>query len=193
VVDCRCCSAALPAGSVRLSQPLSSRITARAAPAAREGSSGTASIDRGITGSCPTEKGPVTRAFPGAGDQIRTGEPLEVILVVANIGTAACCIPSSSGSTSEWPLGYVTARDMESTVIMVGIFSLPIGRDLASGRAGAAGTDAAALCSWPSMTGRSRLTRACLPALGTECCWATDVSVRAVPRWPCWGLSAAPC
>lgn len=59
---------------------------------------------------------------PDAG--ISLGALLEVILVVANIATAVVLYPLIKRQNATIALGYVTARVLESAVIMVGIFSV---------------------------------------------------------------------
>jgi hypothetical protein len=83
----------------------------------------------------------------GAGDDMRVslGALLEVIVVVANIGTAVMLYPLLKRQNEAVALGYVTARVVESTIIMVGIVSLLSVVTLRQEFAGAAGTDAASL------------------------------------------------
>ena len=81
----------------------------------------------------------------GADTLVRLGALLEVILVVANIGTAVVLYPIVKRQNEGVALGYVTARVLESAVIMVGIFSVLSVMTLRQNFAGAAGADAAAL------------------------------------------------
>jgi hypothetical protein len=83
----------------------------------------------------------------GAGDDMRVslGALLEVIVVVANIGTAVVLYPLVKRQNEIVALGYVTARVVESTIIMVGIISLLSVVTLRQEFAGAAGADAAGL------------------------------------------------
>src|SRR5918998_1844469 len=60
----------------------------------------------------------------GADMGVKLGALLEVILVVANIGTAVVLYPLVKRQNSIVALGYVTARVMEGAMIAVGIFSL---------------------------------------------------------------------
>jgi hypothetical protein len=62
------------------------------------------------------------RYIVGAGADARVfwGALLEVILVVANIGTAVVLYPIVKRQNEGVALGYVTARVLESAVIMVG-------------------------------------------------------------------------
>lgn len=59
---------------------------------------------------------------PDAG--VSLGALLEIILVVANIGTAVVLYPLVKRQNGTVALGYVTARVLESAAIMVGIFSV---------------------------------------------------------------------
>jgi Domain of unknown function (DUF4386) len=81
----------------------------------------------------------------GADMRVKLGALLEVIVVVANIGTAVVLYPLLKRQNEAVTLGYVTARVVESTVIMIGIFSLLSVVTVRQDFAGAAGTDAAAL------------------------------------------------
>src|SRR5215210_1514618 len=57
----------------------------------------------------------------GADTGVMLGALLEVILVVANIGTAVVLYPLVKRQNAIVALGYVTARVMEGAVITVGI------------------------------------------------------------------------
>jgi hypothetical protein len=81
----------------------------------------------------------------GADMGVSLGALLEVILVVANIGTAVVLYPLIKRQNEAVALGYVTARVLESAVIMVGIFSVLSVLTLRQGGAEAAGADATAL------------------------------------------------
>jgi hypothetical protein len=83
----------------------------------------------------------------GAGDDMRVslGALLEVILVVANIGTAVVLYPLVKRQNEIVALGYVTARIMEGAMIAVGIISLLSVVTLRQEFAGVAGADAASL------------------------------------------------
>src|SRR5918998_3042286 len=60
----------------------------------------------------------------GADMGVKLGALLEVIVVVANIGTAVVLYPLLKRQNHAVSLGYVTARVVESTIIAVGIISL---------------------------------------------------------------------
>jgi hypothetical protein len=81
----------------------------------------------------------------GADMGVKLGALLEVILVVANIGTAVVLYPLLKRQNHIVALGYVTARVVESTIIAVGIISLLSVVTLRQEFAGTAGTDAASL------------------------------------------------
>jgi hypothetical protein len=81
----------------------------------------------------------------GADIGVKLGALLEVILVVANIGTAVVLYPLVKRQNETVALGYVTARVVESTFIAVGIFSLLSVVTLRQEFAGAADADAASL------------------------------------------------
>src|SRR5688500_17554872 len=76
---------------------------------------------------------------------VKLGALLEVILVVANVGTAVVLYPLIKRQNHIIALGYVTARVMEGAMIAVGILSLLSVVTLRQEFAGAAGADAASL------------------------------------------------
>jgi hypothetical protein len=90
----------------------------------------------------------------GADMLVSLGALLEFIVVLANIGTAVVLFPIVRRQNEILALGYVTSRVLESTIIMVGVFSLLSVVSLRSGFdpalpledfAGTAGADAALL------------------------------------------------
>jgi hypothetical protein len=81
----------------------------------------------------------------GADMGVRLGALLEVVLVVAGIGTAVVLYPLLKRQNEAVALGYVAARVVESTVIAVGIISILSVLTLRQDFAGAAGAEAAAL------------------------------------------------
>ncbi len=81
----------------------------------------------------------------GADMRVSLGPLLEVILVVANVGTAVVLYPLVKRQDDAVALGYVAARVVESTVIAVGIISLLSVVALRQDVPGIAGADAAAL------------------------------------------------
>ncbi len=60
----------------------------------------------------------------GADTRVAFGAFLEMILIVANIGTAVVLFPILKRQSESLALGYVTARVMESAFIAVGLLSL---------------------------------------------------------------------
>jgi Domain of unknown function (DUF4386) len=81
----------------------------------------------------------------GADPRVSLGALLEVITVVANIGTAVVLYPVVKRQNEIIALGYVTSRVLESATIMVGIFSVLSVLTLRQDFAGAGGADAASL------------------------------------------------
>jgi hypothetical protein len=61
---------------------------------------------------------------PGADTQVFLGAFLELILIVANIGTAVVLFPILKRQSEGAALAYVTARIVECTFILIGILSL---------------------------------------------------------------------
>ena len=66
------------------------------------------------------------RYIVGAGHdtQVLLGALLELLLIIANIGTAVVIFPIVRRQNEELALGYVTARLFECTFILVGIVSI---------------------------------------------------------------------
>jgi hypothetical protein len=62
----------------------------------------------------------------GAGDDKRVlfGALLELLLIIANIGTAVVIVPIMRRFNEELAIGYVTARLFECTFILVGVLSV---------------------------------------------------------------------
>src|SRR5829696_2561 len=79
----------------------------------------------------------------GADTRVSFGAFLELILIIANIGSAVVLWPVAKRVNEILALGFVTARVMESVFIAVGILSLLTVVVLR--QAGAAGADAASL------------------------------------------------
>ena len=63
-------------------------------------------------------------AGAGHDKQILLGALLELLLIIANIGTAVVIFPIVRRQNEELALGYVTARLVECTFILVGILSV---------------------------------------------------------------------
>jgi hypothetical protein len=81
----------------------------------------------------------------GADTIVKWGAFLEVIIAIAIIGTAVTLFPIVKRQNEGFALGYVAARVLESTVIVVGIISVLSVVTLRQELAGAAGADAASL------------------------------------------------
>jgi hypothetical protein len=81
----------------------------------------------------------------GTDTSVLLGAFLEVIIAIAIIGTAVMLFPILKRQNEGFALGYVAARVLESTVIVVGIISLLSVVTLRQDLAGAAGADAASL------------------------------------------------
>src|ERR671915_279629 len=60
----------------------------------------------------------------GADTQVSLGAFLELLLIIANIGTALALFPILKRENEAVALGYVTARVMECVFIAVGIVSV---------------------------------------------------------------------
>jgi hypothetical protein len=68
---------------------------------------------------------PVAYIAGGGHDkQILLGAFLELLLIIANIGTAVVLFPIARRQSEELALGYVTARIVECTFILVGILAV---------------------------------------------------------------------
>ncbi len=81
-------------------------------------------------------------AGSGADTRIYLGALLELLLIVANVGTAVALFPILRRQSESFTLGYVTARIVECTFIAVGLVSVLA---IVSLRNGPAGTDTGAL------------------------------------------------
>jgi len=96
-------------------------------------------------------------AGAGHDKQVLLGAFLELLLIIANIGTAVVIFPIVRRQNEELALGYVTARLFESTFILVGILSVVAIVTLRQQVAGAAeGTVAytlAAIKDWTFLLG----------------------------------------
>jgi Domain of unknown function (DUF4386) len=79
---------------------------------------------------------------PGPDTSVLVGAFLELLLIIANIGTAVALFPVLKRQNEVLALGFVTARIIESAFIAVGILSLVTVVTL---RQEAAGADAASL------------------------------------------------
>lgn len=87
------------------------------------------------------------------------GALFEVLLIIANIGTAVVLFPILKRQSESLALGYVAARIVEGAAIAVGLIALMSIVTLRENFEGASGADAASLLVageswWPSTTGR---------------------------------------
>jgi len=96
-------------------------------------------------------------AGAGHDKRILLGALLELLLIVANVGTAVVIVPIMWRRYKELSIGYVTARLFESTFILVGIIAMVAVITLRNQTAGAAdGTVAytlAAIKDWTFLLG----------------------------------------
>ena len=81
----------------------------------------------------------------GSDGRIFLGAFLELLLIVANIGTAVVLFPIVRRQSEILALGYVTARIVESTFALVGLISVMSLVSVNDALAGATGAEAAAL------------------------------------------------
>jgi len=93
------------------------------------------------------------RFIPGAGSDtpLQVGAILEFLLILANIGTAVVLYPIAKRYSEKLALGYIGARVVESTFILVGLLSIVSVLTVREGLAGATGAEAASLIA----TGKS--------------------------------------
>jgi hypothetical protein len=86
---------------------------------------------------------------PGAISEtsIYLGVILEFLLIVANIGTAVVLYPIAKRQSEGLALGFVTARVVESTFILVGIMSIVSMVSVSAAFAGSSGAEASALAA----------------------------------------------
>ena len=81
----------------------------------------------------------------GPDNGVFLGASLELLLIIANIGTAIALFPILKRQNEILALGYVTARVVESAFIAVGLLSLLTLVTLRQDLSGAAGADATSL------------------------------------------------
>jgi Domain of unknown function (DUF4386) len=93
----------------------------------------------------------------GSDNRIFFGALLELLLIIANIGTAVVIYPIVKRQNHILALGYVTARIVESTFILVGILAVlsivTLSQQNAGGDEGAIAYTLAALKDWTFILG----------------------------------------
>ncbi|MFZ0040832.1 MAG: DUF4386 domain-containing protein [Solirubrobacteraceae bacterium] len=96
-------------------------------------------------------------AGAGHDTQVLFGALLELLLIIANIGTAVVIFPIVRRQNEELSLAYVTARLVECTFILVGIVSMlgivTLRQQVAGGAEGTVAYTLAALKDWTFLLG----------------------------------------
>jgi hypothetical protein len=132
-------------------------------------------------------------AGAGHDNRIFLGALLELLLIIANIGTAVVIVPIVRRQSEELALGYVTARLFESMFILVGIVSIlgiiTLRRQVAGASEGTIAYTLAAIKDWTFLLGP-----------GWVVGWGNGLILgylmyrsELVPRWAAWlGLVGGP-
>jgi hypothetical protein len=132
-------------------------------------------------------------AGAGHDKQALFGVLLELLLILANIGTAVVIFPILRRQSEELALGYVTARVIESVFILVGVIAMvaiiTLHQQAAGAAAGTVAYTLAAIKDWTFLLGP-----------GWTVGWGNGVILaylmyrsRLVPRKLCWfGLIGGP-
>jgi Domain of unknown function (DUF4386) len=96
-------------------------------------------------------------ASAGQDNRIFFGVLLELLLIIANIGTAVVIFPIVRRQSEELALGYVTARLFECTFIVVGIVAVlgivTLQQDVAGAAEGTLAYSLAAIKDWTMLLG----------------------------------------
>jgi hypothetical protein len=96
-------------------------------------------------------------AGAGADNRIFLGAFLELLLIIANVGTAVVLYPILKRQSETLALGYVTARLVECTLIAIGLVSVlavvSLRQDAAGADAGSLGVALAAVKDWTFLLG----------------------------------------
>ena len=99
----------------------------------------------------------ITGAGANAYNSVALGALLEVLLIIANVGSAVVLFPILKRQNEAGALGYVTARLVESTFIAIGIVSLlailTVREDGAPGATAALGKALVAIHDWTFLLG----------------------------------------
>jgi hypothetical protein len=115
----------------------------------------------------PALKDPVAYiAGAGHDKRILLGALLELVLIIANIGTAVVIVPIMRRRHEELSIGYVLARTFECTFILVGIVAV-LGIITLRNQAAGPSEGRSRTRSRPSRTGRSSSARAGRSVWGT--------------------------
>jgi hypothetical protein len=96
-------------------------------------------------------------AGPGHDTQVLFAALLELLLIIANIGTAVVIVPIMRRQSEDLAIGYVTARLFECTFILVGIVSMlgiiTLRRQAAGAAEGTLAYTLAAIKDWTFLLG----------------------------------------
>ncbi len=96
-------------------------------------------------------------AGAGQSNQVFFGALLELLLIIANIATAVVIFPIVRRQSEELALGYVTARVLESTIILVGIVAVlgivTLQQEVAGAGEGTVAYTLAAIKDWTFLLG----------------------------------------
>jgi Domain of unknown function (DUF4386) len=96
-------------------------------------------------------------AGAGHDKRILLGALLELLLIIANIGTAVVIVPIMRRQLEELSIGYVTARLFESTFILVGILAMvaivTLHKEAAGANEGTVAYTLAAIKDWTFLLG----------------------------------------
>jgi uncharacterized protein DUF4386 len=132
-------------------------------------------------------------AGAGQDNQIFLGALLELLLIIANLGTAVVIFPIVRRQSEELALGYVAARVFECTFILVGILSVlaivTLRQEVAGAAEGTVAYTLAAIKDWTFLLGP-----------GWVVGWGNGLILGylmyrsgLVPRWMAWlGLVGGP-
>ena len=106
----------------------------------------------------PALRHPVAYIGGGGGDKrVLFGAFLELLLIIANVGTAVVIVPIMWRRYRELSIGYVTARVFESTFILVGLVAvlgvITLRREVAGGSEGTVAYALAAIKDWTFLLG----------------------------------------
>ena len=142
----------------------------------------------------PALRDPVGYIAGGGHDRrILLAALLELLLIIANIGTAVVIVPIMRRQFEELSIGYVTARIVESTFILVGILAMlgivTLHREAAGANEGTIAYTLAAIKDWTFLLGP-----VCVVGWGNGLILGYMMyRTQLVPRpWPWLGLIGGP-